>query len=155
MKKLHPQSGFTLVEVLMATVILSIALLGLAKLSTSVIRSNKFSTDFTTATALAQDWIENAVSLSFADASLVDINTTNNSTAGLLGIQNIDYQQTGLDENGNTGVAGAIFTRTINIWDRADLANPASRKDIAVIVSWRDNLGTIRKITVSAVKSHD
>lgn len=155
MKRFHQQSGFTLVEVLMATIILSIALLGLAKISTSVIKSNKFSTEFTTATALAQGWIEEAVSLPFTDASLVDANTTNNSTAGILSTANTDYQQTQVDENGDTGVAGAIFTRTINIWDRTDLAATASRKDIAVIVSWQDTMGQARKVTVSVVKSHD
>lgn len=155
MKKILKQSGFTMVEMLMALLILSIALLGLAKISTSVIRSNSFSESYTTATCLGQDKLEELMSLSFFDAALNDVNTTNNSAAGLLGTAATDVQETQVDENGTAVAAGGIFTRSINIWDRTDLANPATRKDIAVIVSWRDTLGNTRKVSVSTIKSRD
>lgn len=155
LKKLFKQSGFTMVEMLMAMLILSIALIGLAKISTSVIRSNSFSESYTVATALGQDKLEELMSLYFFDAALNDVNITNNSAAGLLGTAANDVQETQVDENGTAGAAGGIFTRTINIWDRTDLANPATRKDLAVVVSWKDSVGNTRKVSVSTIKSRD
>ena len=50
--------GFTLIEVLVAMVILSVGLLGTAALITGIINSNKLSNRITTATTLAQDKME-------------------------------------------------------------------------------------------------
>ncbi len=51
-------NGFTLIEVLIAIVILSVGLLGMASLTVGIINGNKFSNDLTTATTLAQDKME-------------------------------------------------------------------------------------------------
>ena len=50
--------GFTLIEVLIAIVILSVGLLGMAALTVGIINGNKLSKDATTATVLAQEKIE-------------------------------------------------------------------------------------------------
>lgn len=50
--------GFTLLEVLIAIVVLSIALLGMASLTGSIISYNQFADNVTTATTLAQDKME-------------------------------------------------------------------------------------------------
>ncbi|MBL7203976.1 MAG: prepilin-type N-terminal cleavage/methylation domain-containing protein [Desulfobacteraceae bacterium] len=50
--------GFTLIEVLIAIVILSVGLLGMASLTVGIINGNRFSNDLTTATTLAQDKME-------------------------------------------------------------------------------------------------
>lgn len=154
MKKPYRQSGFTMVEMLIAMTILSIALIGLAKISTSVIRTNSFSESYTIATTLAQDKLEEIMNLNFFNSALDDLTAANNSAAGLLSVAATDVQETQVDENGVAG-AGGIFTRSINIWDRTDIENPATRKDIAVIVSWLDALGKTRKVTVSTIKSRD
>jgi type IV pilus modification protein PilV len=54
----HNDNGFTLIEVLIAIVILSVGLLGMAALTTGIIRGNTFSNELTTATTLAQDKME-------------------------------------------------------------------------------------------------
>ena len=51
-------NGFTLVEVLVAILILTVGLLGMASLTVAIIQGNKFSSDLTTATTLAQDKME-------------------------------------------------------------------------------------------------
>lgn len=56
--KKEGNNGFTLIEVLIAIVILSVGLLGMASLTVGIIKGNKISTDLTTATTLAQDKME-------------------------------------------------------------------------------------------------
>jgi type IV pilus assembly protein PilV len=54
----RPGAGFTLVEVIVAIVLLGVGLMGLAALSTTVTRANVQSSSLTTATALAQERAE-------------------------------------------------------------------------------------------------
>ena len=61
-------SGFTLIEVLAAMVILSVGLLGMAALITGIINSNKLSNRISTATVLAQDKIEEIRGVGYAGA---------------------------------------------------------------------------------------
>ena len=61
-------SGFTLIEVLVAMVILSVGLLGTAALITGIIKSNQASNSITTATVLAQDKMEDIKSVSYSMA---------------------------------------------------------------------------------------
>ncbi len=55
---LHNHKGFTLVEIMVAIGILSIALLGLVSVTVMVIKGNTFSKTMTTATTLANDKME-------------------------------------------------------------------------------------------------
>jgi type IV pilus assembly protein PilV len=61
-------SGFTLMEVLVAMVILSVGLLGTAALITGIISSNKLSNRISTATVLAQDKMEEIRGVGYVDA---------------------------------------------------------------------------------------
>ena len=60
--------GFTLIEVLVAMVILSVGLLGTAALITGIINGNKVSNRITTATTLAQDKMEYIKSVGYSNA---------------------------------------------------------------------------------------
>ena len=55
---MHDQSGFTLIEVMIAVVILAAGILALATMQIVSIRSNAFSTEMTYATMLAQSQFE-------------------------------------------------------------------------------------------------
>ena len=50
--------GFTLIEVMIAVFLLAVALIGLASVTTTVIKGNSFSQTLTTATTLAKDKME-------------------------------------------------------------------------------------------------
>jgi prepilin-type N-terminal cleavage/methylation domain-containing protein len=62
------QSGFTLVELLVAVMILAVGLLGLAQLQVSAIKANSQSATTTAATAIAQRYIERITAMDPADA---------------------------------------------------------------------------------------
>jgi type IV pilus assembly protein PilV len=63
--------GFTLIEVMIGMVILSIVSLGLMSLTVSTIRGSTFSQKMTTATTLAQDRIEQVKRLGYVNANTV------------------------------------------------------------------------------------
>ena len=61
--------GFTLVEILIAIVVFSVGLLGMAKLTINVIQSNVLNKKLTAATTFAYDKIEHIKTLGFANAT--------------------------------------------------------------------------------------
>ncbi len=63
------ENGFTLIEVLIAILILSVGLLGMASLTVAIINGNKFSNDLTTATTLAQDKMEDIRRQDYSDVT--------------------------------------------------------------------------------------
>ncbi len=62
--------GFTLLEVMIALVILAVGLLGLAALQLVAVKSNAFSSEMTYATMIAQQQAEALKSLPFTDGNL-------------------------------------------------------------------------------------
>jgi type IV pilus assembly protein PilV len=66
MINIENNKGFTLIEVLVAMVILSVGLLGTAALITGIINGNKVSNRITTATVLGQDKMEEIKGLDYS-----------------------------------------------------------------------------------------
>ena len=64
--------GYTLLEVLVALVIASVGLLGLAQLQVVATRSNSFSNQITLGITLGQDLLEALRNLDYEDAELAD-----------------------------------------------------------------------------------
>ena len=81
----HNENGFTLLEVLIAIVILTAGLLGMAALTVGIINGNKLSNDQTTATTLAQDKME--------DIQRVGYSGVTNETKVLLSSPYDDYKR--------------------------------------------------------------
>lgn len=70
------ECGFTLIEVIIAMVLLSVALLGGASLIVGIMTGNTHSNRLTTATTLAQDKVENIKALGYAGISSSTSTTT-------------------------------------------------------------------------------
>lgn len=70
------EKGFTLIEVMVAIIILSVGLLGMASLTTGIIRGNKLSNDQSIATTLAQDKMEDVKDLGYKGMPSTDTTTT-------------------------------------------------------------------------------
>ena len=120
-------SGFTLMEVLAAMLILSVGLLGMAALITGIISSNKLSNRISTATVLAQDKME-------------DIRRK-----GYDGVGNIG----GSDEDENPVTGYSKFRRVTSI---KGVGTPAvsGLKSITVTVSWDSNAHSVELKTILA-----
>jgi len=116
-------SGFTLIETVIAMLVLTIGLLGMAALSISVMQGNKSSNRISTATALAQDKMEELRGLGYdnlpgSDSGDIDIN-------GLSYSWDVETVTTRYDANGDvtTDPDDPVLTIT---------------KKVTVAVEWED-----------------
>ncbi len=154
MKTYTKNNGFTLIEVLIAVLVLSIGLLGLASLQMNALRNNQNSYYRTVATILASDFADriraNAAGVTANNYNAINrtsIVTSPNCTAATCTaseIRDLDvaqwYSELGTQlPSGNATVtgagAGSIFTVTV-MWDDARTGvtgtgcNPANAADL-------------------------
>lgn len=108
------EGGFTLLEVLVALVILAVGMLGMASLTVSIISANQYSRDLTTGTTLAQQKMEELQSLGYAGISGVDVTQTENynSIAGSPDFKRV----TTIDVDAPAGTTMKTLTVTV-FWD--------------------------------------
>jgi type IV pilus assembly protein PilV len=119
------KNGFTLIEVLIALVILSVGLLGVAAMQTNSVRTNFFSRYLTQASYAAQDGLE-------------ALDNTALDAAGL---------QAGGHNDSSVSISGIAFNRAYQVVDDAFRG-----KVITYRVTWND--GIDREIAFSTVRSH-
>jgi type IV pilus assembly protein PilV len=123
-RALSSAQGFTLIEVLIAIVILSIGLLGTAGLTTGVIRGNHFSKNLTSATAAAQTQLESIKSAGYSNA--VDANYPDDTVA----------------------MGGMTFNRSTDITPNSPAAN---MRTVVVTVQWKETNNTSRSVTLQTI----
>jgi len=133
-KMFDNQSGFTLLEVLIAISILTVGLLGVAQMQIMGIKGNYFSGNTTAALTLAEEKMEDLLGKSYTDAELAG--------SGAPGTNHPDTNNP-IDE---TGQAGGIYTRMWTIIDNTPIADT---KTVTVSVGW-DNLS--HQISLSCIK---
>ena len=120
------RSGFTLIELMIAIVLVSLGLMGLYTMVMGTIHGNTFSRNYMTATVLAKDQIERII---HADYTTVVV-------------ANYPAQEY------NTMAGFEQFRRTVTI----DVDVPETNtKTVRAIVSWRNNSGETRNITLSTI----
>ncbi|HKY06277.1 MAG TPA: prepilin-type N-terminal cleavage/methylation domain-containing protein [Blastocatellia bacterium] len=83
----NSESGFTLIEVSIASIITMVGLLFLASLFTLALGQNRFVKQFTSTTALAQEKIEELATVEFDDRRLTVGGSLNNTVS----VGDIDY----------------------------------------------------------------
>jgi len=133
--KKNNQAGFTLIEVMIAAVILAIGILAVAAMQVSAVNGNNTARSFSEATTLAQDSIERIIRLDFTDAWIQD---------GDFHIPNVgaDGQPPGrytIDINyADSDLYGLVGT------DPEDIVDDI--KTIRVIVTWPDGVLTRRAV---------
>jgi len=133
-KMLGNQSGFTLLEVLIAISILTVGLLGVAQMQIMSIRGNYFSGNTTAALTLAEEKMEDLLGKSYTDAELTG--------SGAPGTNHNDANNP-IDE---AGQAGGIYTR---MWTVIDNTPITDTKTVTVSVGW-DNLS--HQVSLSCIK---
>ena len=113
MPSLGPNHGFTLIEVMLTLVILSIGILAMARLQIAAIRGNALAQRMTTAASVAEGKIEQLKNAPFAD---IQAESPTQVTASNLN-----------------------FTREVTVTNNSPMANT---KTVSVIVTWKDRLKT-------------
>jgi type IV pilus assembly protein PilV len=142
--KLICQSGFTVIEVMIAITILAIGLLGIASMQMNAIRGNSLSDNITCALTLAEDKMEELMGLDYSDPALEDAILKNNDD--LTGITKglIDKQESYINKTGK--LDAGRFRRVWNIADDKPIDN---NKTVTVIVLWdNDN----HQVSLTSVK---
>jgi prepilin-type N-terminal cleavage/methylation domain-containing protein len=130
--KLRGKEGFSLIEVLVALVILAVGLLGLALFQTTAIKGNAIASKWTVATGLAQDRLEK-----FRHVPWASIQPNVPSSGFTPGIQPATVAYDSLP-GGTTGdnivVRGTTYYR---VWSVGD--DTTTLKTITVWCCWRDD----------------
>lgn len=125
------QSGFTLLEVLVAILVLSIGLLGLAGLMASSIRNNHSAQQRTQATWLAYDVIDRMrVNRPAAIASSDNYNVALGAASGSAGLAGADITDW-----------KATLANALPAGDGAVAVDSVTR-EVNVVIQWNDSRGT-------------
>jgi prepilin-type N-terminal cleavage/methylation domain-containing protein len=136
--------GFTLIEVLVAMVVATIGLLGLAMMQGYAIQGNATGSKFTRATFLAQQQLE----------LIKDGNSVIEGTFGYIDMDTVSGTVT-LDSGGpetvdENGDPGGPFNRSWAVFTSTDWA-----RRIVVTVTWQDVQGTTRRVQLASLSRGD
>jgi prepilin-type N-terminal cleavage/methylation domain-containing protein len=126
-KAMKSQSGFSILELLIALSILTVGLLGVASMQVSGIRGNYFSANTTTALTLAEEKMEELLALDYTHGDLQDSELGNNSD--LTTTVTLDHP----------GTVEGIYHRMWNVRDEDTGAGWPDMKTITIIVAWKNN----------------
>jgi prepilin-type N-terminal cleavage/methylation domain-containing protein len=124
------QSGFTLIEVFIAIVILTVGLLGTAALTTGVVRGNLSGKNLTTATAIAQSCFEENRRVGYSGAGTVPAGGTNSCVAG----------------NATVTLGGVAYTRNLAID-----TSVSNIKTLTVTMTWSEGAVGTKSITLKTI----
>ncbi len=127
--------GLTLIEVMVALLVTTIALLGALATVGVTVRGANFSRNTTEASVLAQSKLESLVSL------------PQGTSGGTL--PTVTPELLPMDANGNTGTSNAIYTRTTT-WTQT-----TTQRKVTVTVSWPDLVNPSSSHSVTASRTQD
>ena len=122
--------GFTIVEVMVALVFLTVGLLGIAGLHLATISGNHSASHITLAVNLAEDKIEELKTLGFADSALSDTDSIKTDVG--TNIRGNPTLFTSPDHGDDSPVQGLV-----RVWNVADATPAIGLKTVTVIVGWQ------------------
>jgi len=140
MKKNRSQAGFTLIEVLIAILIFSVGILGVAVMQISAINGNTTAIHLTGAANDGCDTLETLMPQPYTDTSLSDASNAG-ANVGETGLSNTDIV-------GSLADGGPVVQGDFTIfWNVADNYPVFGTKTIRVIVQRRDK-GVLKTVTL-------
>ena len=125
------QNGFTLIEILVASVILTIGVAMIGTVITSVVKKNFLSMRHTQAVILAQNKIEELINDGYNSSNLDE-----------------GYYENPLNPVSETGDTSGVFTQ---LWDVEDVNPIEKAKLITSTVLWLDADDVEKEVTLTAV----
>ena len=129
------EKGFTLIELMIAMIVLGIGILALIEMQVAAMSGNSSANQMTIATTLAQDQIERLKGLSFFDNALIDTNVGNNGALTTPpNAASFDQTDAGNPINESGGTTG--LTRYRRFWNIADNTPIQGVKTVVVFVYW-------------------
>lgn len=120
-----PNAGFTLLESLLALVILSLGLLALARLQISGLQGNAWSRDMTTAVAIAEEKTEQ--------------------------LRNTPFTNIQAESATQVTVSNRNFTKAVTVTDDAPDGLTGTTKTVRVIVSWQDSKRKTHTVQIATI----
>jgi len=133
-------SGYSLLEALVATVVLAIGIMGFAMLQASSIKTNAYSRRVTEATSLIQKKIESLSSLPWNDPAISDTNGNGGNATVNYGL---NLKGAAADNSINEG----YYTISWNVADNIPFNNT---KTIRFIATWSESEG-IKNVTMDYI----
>jgi len=131
------EKGFSLIELMIAVVVLGVALLALAQMQISALHANFSARDMTVATTLAQDKIEELQGIVFDDPDLADTNPANNAAMTdprITSFHPADHEDPNNPISETGGTAGV--RRYTRLWNIADNTPLQAVKTVVLYVCW-------------------
>jgi type IV pilus assembly protein PilV len=128
---INDDSGFTLLEIFIAILLLTVGLLGTAALTTGVVRGNIDSRLLTSATAIAQSCLEENRRVGYASAGAVPSGGSNSCITG---------------GPSTVSVNGVSFSRSLSID-----TSVSNIKTLTVTVTWSEGSVGSKSITLKTI----
>ena len=164
MMSIKRDSGFTLIEILIAIAILAFGLLAVATMQVTGIRTNARANGLSQGLTLAQDKVEELMSLPFNHADLTDTQDDGGS------LTNQDTDQNGIDDDDEgsavDGISNFGLNQTGGAADRSEtdgrytvswnvaVNQPATNSmTVRVIVTWAERGGT-KRIAIDFIRAN-
>jgi len=143
------EKGFTLVEVLVAIVILAIGVLATTKLQLSFIQGNAKARYLTEGSAMAQTRIEELMGLPYADVLLSE------RADDLDGVAGLDDATDATADHSATEQFNASASKSYKFfWNIAPDAPEVGLKTVNVIVQWPDEKNIQRQVNYTFIKGN-
>jgi len=152
MKHINNQNGFTLIEILVASVIITFGMLAMSTFLGNYVSKNAQNEHRTMATVVAEQKIEELRTVALGNVVILDATPSIVYTNGDLVAADSDNVGRAIDANGNdlgaTGTAGEIYTLT---WNVNDTNNPHT---VTATVAW-DGIGNSQVSIATLVNDND